>query len=242
MRKLKIVSPLLVENRNHTELLREIIEDRGHELVFLPDPLKITAVAEIQPDLVFLEPSLFHWQWLTVLLTLRQNHPEMPVILYSSGLTAENGFAPLNDAEVIYLSNDADCLAANFQRVVDGLITAKKKILFVDDDENILKSYRRMLRNSNWHILLASSGASALEQIRNDTVDLVVTDIKMPSMHGVELITRIRKTRDDLPIVVSSGYRGMREDASLKFHQIAAFIEKPIDPDDLQRTLLMLLK
>ncbi len=196
---------------------------------------------ETHPDLILLEPSLFHWQWLEVLIKLKQDHPEIPVILYSSAATAENGFVTLTEDESIFLVNDAECLADNFKHILARLSTPKKKILFVDDDENTLKSYRRILRKSDWHILLASSGENALEQIRAGAIDLVITDIKMPNMHGVELISEIRKTNRDLPIIVSSGYGGMREDDSLKFHEIAAFVEKPIDPDALLNTISTLL-
>lgn len=242
MRKLKVISPLLIENLNHTELLREAIEDQGHDLCFITDSKKILAVEETHADLILLEPSLFHWQWLEVLLKLRQDHPEIPLILYSAGATAENGFVALTEDQSIFLINDVECLADNLKHILAGLSAPKKKILFVDDDENTLKSYRRMLRKSKWHILLASSGEDALKQIRKDTVDLLVTDIKMPNMHGIELISEIRKTHRGLPIIVSSGYAGLRDDDSLKFHKIAAFVEKPIDPEALQDTLLKLLQ
>ena len=241
MRKLKIISPLLIENRNQTELLQKIFEENGHDLCFVTDTEKILSVEETHPDLILLEPSLYHWHWLGLLIKLRKDHAEIPVILYSSAATVENGFANLTVDEAIFLVNDAECLADNLKQILAKLKTPKKKILFVDDDENTLKSYRRLLRKSNWHVLLASSGENALEQIRTGSIDLVITDIKMPNMHGITLISEIRKTNRDLPIIVSSGYLGMKEDSSLKFHEIAGFIEKPIDCEVLEKTIDTLL-
>ena len=118
----------------------------------------------------------------------------------------------------------------------------KKKVLLVDDDENVLKSHRRMLRKKPWHIFLAQSGIEALGIINNEHIDLVVTDIKMPEMHGVTLISEIRKINKALPIVVSSAYPGMKDDDELKFQGMTAFVEKPADSEILQNTISSLLQ
>jgi CheY-like chemotaxis protein len=71
---------------------------------------------------------------------------------------------------------------------------------------------------------------------------LIVTDIKMPEMHGMELISKIRSKNKDIPIVVSSGYPGMKEDVDLKYHGIVAFISKPIDDSKLYSELARILE
>ena len=56
---------------------------------------------------------------------------------------------------------------------------------------------------------------------------------KMSTMHGIELINKVREKDREIPVIVCSGYKGLKGDQELKFHKIAAFIDKPIDVDVL---------
>jgi DNA-binding NtrC family response regulator len=117
----------------------------------------------------------------------------------------------------------------------------EKKILFIDDNVNILNSYGRAFRNNPWQCFFAQSGPEALRLLKEHAVDMVVTDIKMPEMHGIELIAKIRKEFRTKPIIVISGYPKIKDDPELTFHDVAAFLEKPVDVDVLKKTLAGLL-
>ena len=69
-----------------------------------------------------------------------------------------------------------------------------------------------MLRKQPWTLFIASNGIEALEVLAKERIDLVVTDIKMPNMHGVELVSKIRKQYHKLPLIVCSAYKGMKAD------------------------------
>jgi CheY-like chemotaxis protein len=142
----------------------------------------------------------------------------------------------------VFLANDLALLKHNLKRIRNVKKEFSRQILFVDDDEKMLNAYGRMLRKSPWKIFKATSGAKALEVIENNRIDLIVTDIKMPEMHGMELISKIRGKNRDTPIVVSSGYPGMKEDVDLKYHGIEAFISKPIDDSKLYSELARILE
>ena len=74
----------------------------------------------------------------------------------------------------------------------------KETILFVDDEENILRSLRRLFHREGYHILLAKSGRKGLELLQEHPVDLVVSDVRMPEMNGVEFLNRVRKTHPEV--------------------------------------------
>jgi DNA-binding NtrC family response regulator len=118
----------------------------------------------------------------------------------------------------------------------------EKNILFIDDNTNILNSYSRALRKNPWKLFFAASGPDALGLLQKHSMDVVVTDIKMPEMHGIELISKIRKKFKTIPIIVISGYPRIKDDPELKFHAVTAFLEKPVDVDVLQKTLVSLSK
>ena len=241
MKQLKILSPILVENNDQTELLQKAFNTCGHSIVFVPDTKEILNVNKYHPDVILLEPSLFHWEWFEVLIGIKKDFPEIPVILYSMMATVENGFCSFSNDAMIFLANDVKLLQDNLERILTAKVVSKKKVLLVDDDVNGLKSYRRMLRKNPWHIFLAQSGSEALGVLQKEDIDLVVTDIKMPEMHGVELISEIRKGSKTIPIIVISAYPGMKNDDELNFHDIAGFVEKPIDFKVLQNTINTLL-
>jgi YesN/AraC family two-component response regulator len=69
-----------------------------------------------------------------------------------------------------------------------------KNILFVDDDVNILNGLRRMLNTNKkvWHMIFVGSGVAALEILQVNSVDVVVSDIRMPCMDGTKLFEKIR--------------------------------------------------
>jgi two-component system, OmpR family, response regulator ChvI len=80
------------------------------------------------------------------------------------------------------------------------------RILLVDDNAHGLSARKTVLEELGHTTGLASSGADALEQFARQKYDLVVTDLKMPRMDGLELIARLRKLAPGLPVILVSGY------------------------------------
>lgn len=102
-------------------------------------------------------------------------------------------------------------------------------ILFVDDEENVLKSYIRIFLNEPIKIYVADNGVDALKLFSTRDLDLIITDIKMPDMHGIELIEKIRTRGSSVPIIIYSAYAKMKEDCSIENLDIEGFYVKPDD-------------
>lgn len=109
------------------------------------------------------------------------------------------------------------------------------RILFVDDEPHMLSSLRRMLfpLQDRWEMLFASSGKEALQLLEAQAVDVVVSDLKMPGIDGVELLETLRATHPDTARIILSGYSDKRR--LLKTvgpaHQ---FLSKPSSPEAIQ--------
>jgi DNA-binding NtrC family response regulator len=85
----------------------------------------------------------------------------------------------------------------------------KVKILAIDSDEIILKSIRKVFGNDediDFVITTCNTAMEGLKLIRNDIYDLVLLDLVMPGINGIELMKRIKKINPDIPIVILSGY------------------------------------
>jgi len=116
----------------------------------------------------------------------------------------------------------------------------RKRILVCDDEEPIRLLLTESLKD-DYDIVEASNGRDALRIATNEQVDLVIMDIKMPQVHGLEAIERIRERDDDLPIVICSAYPMMEDDIIVKTSRIAAFITKPIDITALKTKVFNLI-
>ena len=80
-----------------------------------------------------------------------------------------------------------------------------KKILVVDDEESITRLMKSMLSAYGYEAVLAGNGKQGLELYKTEKPDLIITDIIMPDMEGIELIRILRKIDKKLPIIVMSG-------------------------------------
>jgi CheY-like chemotaxis protein len=79
-------------------------------------------------------------------------------------------------------------------------------LLLVDDNPHGLIARRTVLEELGYVVHTGKNGQEALDVLASHNVELVITDFRMPNMDGVELITRIRKMRGDLPIILLSGF------------------------------------
>lgn len=87
------------------------------------------------------------------------------------------------------------------------------RILVVDDDDLVRATLRQMLENAGHEVLEAANGRLALESIENREIDLVIADIIMPEMDGIETIQELRRKAPDLRIIaISGGNRGAKMD------------------------------
>jgi CheY-like chemotaxis protein len=110
-----------------------------------------------------------------------------------------------------------------------------KQILVVDDEKNIRQLFQEELLDEGYVVTVADGGREALEKIAARKPDLVIVDIRMPDMNGLELMQEIRKDYQDLPIIVCTALRALQDDYTIWESQVSAFLAKPVDLDDLKQ-------
>ena len=112
----------------------------------------------------------------------------------------------------------------------------KRTVLVVDDDGGVLKMIELMLGDSGFDVIVAPSGHDGLRALEHRMFDLIITDIIMPEMEGIELITQLRKTRPEVPILAISGGGRSRNFDFLNFAKklgARAILEKPFRREGL---------
>ena len=115
-----------------------------------------------------------------------------------------------------------------------------KKILVVDDEENIRFLYKEELEDEGFSVELAKNGEEALEKLPDFKPDLITLDIKMPGMNGIEVLKRIREQDRELPIVLCSAYGEYKQDFTTWASD--AYVVKCADLTELKTTIRRLLK
>jgi len=111
---------------------------------------------------------------------------------------------------------------------------AIRKVLVVDDDPVIGKSFDRALSGKGYAVITARNGEEALNKLRNETYDVVFTDIKMPGMNGLEVAERVRETQPWLPVVIVTGYGTEAHEARAKAAGVSGFLHKPLSPEMIE--------
>jgi two-component system, NtrC family, response regulator HupR/HoxA len=107
------------------------------------------------------------------------------------------------------------------------------KVLFVDDEENILNSLRRGLIDADYKCFFANNGIEALEIIKKNVISVIVTDMRMPKMDGLTLLKEVKAISPDTIKIVLSGYAQLQQIlATINQVDIFKFITKPWNMDE----------
>jgi DNA-binding NtrC family response regulator len=108
-----------------------------------------------------------------------------------------------------------------------------EKVLIVDDEEGIRKVLEVSLSQAGYHVATAAQGKDAIQIVRDEHPDIVLADIKMPGMDGIELQTRLNQADPELTIVLMTAYASVETAIKAMKNGAYDYIVKPFDPDDL---------
>ena len=107
-------------------------------------------------------------------------------------------------------------------------------VLVVDDEQDIRDGSERILTRLGFQVLKASRGEEALETLKNERVSMVLLDLKMPGMDGMEVLTRIRQLDKTILVIVITGYATVETAIEAMKQGAYDFISKPFEPDQLR--------
>ncbi|HID96778.1 MAG TPA: sigma-54-dependent Fis family transcriptional regulator, partial [Thermodesulfobacteriaceae bacterium] len=118
----------------------------------------------------------------------------------------------------------------------------KERILIVDDDPNIRDGSSQVLSRAGYDVSEASTGAEALSLVDRFEFDLILLDLKMPDVNGLDLLRNIRENDQQVPVVMITAYGTIQNAVEAMRLGADDFLPKPFEPDELRMVVSRILK
>jgi len=108
-----------------------------------------------------------------------------------------------------------------------------QKILVVDDDKDMCFLLDRFLSKHGFEVIQSFNGKRALEALEENNISLVLTDFRLEDMDGKELLSKIKKTHPNIPIIIMTGYSDVKIAVEVIKNGAFDYVTKPLFPDEI---------
>ena len=112
-------------------------------------------------------------------------------------------------------------------------MSMRKKILICDDEEGVRESLKLILED-NYDLSFAENGNEAVKNVKKDPVDLVILDIKMPKMTGIETLKELKRISPSVKVIMASGYKSVEAASEAMKYGASDYLVKPFDSKEVQ--------
>ena len=116
-----------------------------------------------------------------------------------------------------------------------------KRILVADDEANIRLLFEAVLTEDGHEVVCVGTGREAVRKIIKDDYDLIILDIKMPDMNGLEVVQKIRELKKQTPVIICSAFKHLEDDYVIKTAGVAAYLTKPVNLVEMKAKVSQLL-
>jgi DNA-binding NtrC family response regulator len=111
---------------------------------------------------------------------------------------------------------------------------ADQVILVVDDEAGLREALSRLFEDEGYSVLCAEGGKEALEKLQQTHIDLILTDMRMPEMSGIELLKKVRETHKDVGVIILTGYGEIESYIEAMSFGAMEYVSKPFKVNELK--------
>jgi len=200
----------------------------------------LEAFSEKQIDILLLDIKLPDMDGLEILKKVKSQKPNCEIIVITGFGNQEIYIQALRMGAIDYIEKPIkmDELSAALGRAQEKLtekeeISYKDTLLVLDDVEDIAKLLKEFLEKEGYEVFIACSGETGLKIIENNKIDVIITDINIGDMDGIEVLKRAKELYQDIEGIVVTGYS--KQELAIKALRAGAidYITKPINFDEL---------
>ena len=109
-----------------------------------------------------------------------------------------------------------------------------QKILVVDDEENMLALFKRVLGKEGYDIECVDSGRRSVQLVKEKPFELAIVDVSMPDMDGIEVLARLKVMDKEMPVIMVTAFRSWEKEQAARRLGCADYLSKPLDMKHLK--------
>ncbi|OQX25081.1 MAG: hypothetical protein BWK80_17475 [Desulfobacteraceae bacterium IS3] len=202
---------------------------RGEEIFRILRMVKIS--------IVLLDLRMSGIDGLEVLGLIHEKYPAVSVIAVSESATVDIAIAAMKGGAYDFIAKpfEPDHLRTVLTRAVEKL--RLERVLIVDDEEGIREGSARIITRMGCKVFKASRGEEALEILEKEKVSIILLDLKMPGMDGMEVLNRIQRKDKSILVIIITGFATVDTAVEAMRKGAYDFIPKPFEPDHLRMVI-----
>ncbi len=234
MRKLKIL--VVDDDQDFAEGITDSLELEGHEvqLAFSGEDA-IRKFKEEDYDITFMDVKMPGKNGVESFLEIRKFKPRAKVVMMTAFTVHQLLEQAMENGAVGVLNKPFD-----MQNMTEMFNKIKPKgILLADDDQDFVDNIMEVLVANDYNVYVAHNGREALNRVQSNGIDVLILDVRMPFLNGLEVCLELKKSGHSIPTIIVTAYAA--EDAviidKLKTLSITGILTKPFDPKDLLQAL-----
>mgnify|MGYP006286575723 CR=1 FL=1 len=222
------------DNREFCSNVTDILELRGYEVTSAHDGQEgVEAVKGNGFDVVLLDVKMPVMNGLETYRRIKEIEPHTPVIMMSAFAVEDLIRDALREGAYGYLKKPIDF--DQLFKIIQSTAGEGAMVLVADDDENLCENMRQILSDRGYRVCVVNDGNEAVEKAAKNHFDIMLLDMKLPPLNGLETYLAIRRFRPDIVTVAITGYRQEMSDLVQRAIERSVYtcVEKPIDMDRL---------
>ena len=226
------------DNEEFCRNMTDILELKDYEVVTAYDGFKaLELVKQNGFDLVLMDVKMPVMDGVETFKKVKKIAPDTPVIMVTAFVVEDLIREALREGAFGSLKKPLD-----FDEIFELIEQATPNgelILIVDDDENLCANMQDVLSGKGYRVSVAHDGNIAIEKAKRDNFDVMLIDLKLPALNGLETYLAIRDFRPNVVVIIITGYPQEMDDLAQQALQenAYAYLKKPIDMDKLDSLL-----
>jgi two-component system, NtrC family, response regulator HydG len=226
------------DNREFSQNLRDILELKGYGVLLASDGFQaLELIKETPVDLVLMDIKMPVMNGVETFKKIKTIVPGTPVIMMTAFALEELIQESLQEGAFACLKKPLDF--DQLFNTIENAIHEGSMILVAEDDDNLCQTLYKILGQKGYRVSVAHDSTTAMEKVKLNRYDVMLLDLKLPPLNGLETYLAIRNLRPNLVVVIITGFLPDLEEMvkSILHHGAYTLIEKPIQIDKLLEVL-----